>query len=371
VFPGVVRKVVSVDTVCIPEFCYEKVWYDCYQNRTEEGAAGQQDADWCGLAVLWNTAFDCEGDIRPLYGIDCGDCIPCRCPDPEEVLTAILRTDDQPCQSAIDELELILNPVSANPVDPIGSTAGWWAEWTLVGSYPKVGNRLPVDPFTYSGEEFTDVFIVPVGDGVAECDIEVWLEFGDGHWEQYTGGFTPTGPLESFEAEVQAGAEEDFCTIFYERSYRYGMFMSCEDGEGIASNKIYHLHFEGTPLVTGLQFTFDNGLKVPTSNMIIPDGPMSSLEIEDECCEDFYLWDVDITGGDTSPDCTSGLFSGAWNNMKWHVFGGCQCWIYDTYGTGVPQALPNSCCDPPGVPRTTSPRRVWIEIRYIDLCPMG
>lgn len=337
VISGKINRVLSsTPSFCPPLrlMCEEFVWLTCMNYAPQADDPWPLQKTWCNWGKLVKKDFDVSGDVRDVYGVDCGDC-GCFCFNEGEVVMARFQTDQ--C-SSLDGLEFELRCISRDPINT-GTVPGpdqvyFWGEFTYQGVYPKLGLSFPLESgqeINHGGNLVDSVIIVPgCGNNDDPCGIlEVFYE--------WNGDFFPVSGNIHLDPGGSIGAEwipvlnAQGCIDYCDRSYRYGVRILCtgvRDIDNILVNGspgpavIYHL-LQGSAASAGVIDPCDDVL-VPTPGDEIEDpGTAGSVS---NCCFKTYDMNVGLTFGNTytcnltlPSDQNSVSFS--INPMLWHVLG--------------------------------------------------
>lgn len=311
---------------CLPDFCIVPVWMYCV--NTQAGDPWPNGASWCDFGKRVKQNFDCLGDTRDVYLIDCGNCDPCHCPGTH--MQATIQPFD--CQSAVT---LTLTAVTQDPIEEDGFQ-GWWGEWTYTGFYPIVAVMMPVTPFSFNGEMHQEVYITIGCNATSYATVEdfctagaVYVQMASGAFVAYTGAYTVTG---GSIAEVSI-VDGDECQLFCSRTFKYGMFVRCSNGN-LFGGKIYHLYPENS-----LARHTDSlaGLSVPSADRIFGADNIAHTAPSD-CCEYIESGKIDLNTGRTyicdvdMPNESGGGVLTAINVIAYHVIGACKDTIAQRYG---------------------------------------
>lgn len=331
-FPGEIFRIDSASTnFCEPAYCVTPVWLYCYQgvSQYQPWPLGE---GWCDFGRFIRSNFNCAGDGRDVYGIDCGLCTPCDCPGAH--MYATVQAFD--CQG---DKGFSMTKVSQNPITGSGSE-GWWGEFTLSGFYPLSVMQIPTVLFSFNGEDHTEVYVslacnqTPYATLADLCTAgKVYVLMLSGDYVEYTGPYESTGvDLE------QTFVDSEDCQVFCSRTFTYGVFIQCSVNpdplqKSLSGGVIYHLWPEGS--ITRIEDPL-LGLSVPSpgQNFDDPDSiDMVGLDNQPttvECCEYTQLGRFNPDFGDTYscgaivlPNDISGRTCSS-DVMKYHVFGGCK-----------------------------------------------
>jgi hypothetical protein len=334
------------DSYCAPKTKRSRVWARC-----ANGYTGFLPVGYCRLGVKICNQFLCDGERRPVFMFDCGNCAPCVCPDPCDIMTFTLSTDNanDDCASLINGITGIMRCVDQIPVfdDPPPTTPeeydaakGWWGEFEVIGVKPRILYGCMAD---YNGliNQLIYIEISCGGQGVPPGTI----------LGKYTDELDPISAPVTFKSGIFSclPLTDEFGEQLYAvRTYQYGIWAQCGDLAGSITNvQIFWL--KDPELRTGADVKTITpecddecpggltGRQVATSSALWGDRGFTESS---PCCANSHVYfalpflfecsqildDVPIIGmgvqpeGQTScPDCGSGT----------HSFAGCPCINYN------------------------------------------
>jgi hypothetical protein len=333
----------ETETFCAPNICIVPVWLWCYQGvepNSEDVPIAEEKK--CQFGRLIKPDHDCSGDIRDVYGIDCGGCAH-RCPE-EEVKVTVLT----PVCCLDTEITFMAKCVLVDPMRPGTTGNGWWGEFEIVGDYPMIAYPLTVVPDPENGVPDTIFVVIGCETGnLCETDL-YYIDPGvlGVDYSQFEGAFElpPGDPIVGLPVVITETIDEVTCALYCTRTYRYGVYFSCTAEGQLVDGKIYRLKPTSMADPTGVL----DHCTIPPTQVPIPadsiNGAGDDITFEGRGCEAMDLGDIDQNLS-TAWSCEVELLGGAppgttisAEPFLAETFGGCRGW--QGSGPSIPMCVP-------------------------------
>jgi hypothetical protein len=336
------------NSYCAPKTVRERVWARC-----ANGFTGFLVEGYCRVSAKICNSFLCDGERRPVFMFDCGNCAPCVCPDTCDIITATFFTDNpnDDCGAIINGITVVLRCVDEHPLfgpsDPGDPEAnrGWWGEFEVIGITPRILYSVLAD---FNGLEDQTLLLEVACGGVAETPGTIIGKYDEA-------GEPVAGPI-TYKTGITGCVPmlDEFGEQLYKiRTYQYGLWTKCQaPNSSVGPVDIYWL--KDPEMRSGL----DVQVVEPDCSDECPDqeprtivtanalwGDRGFVE-QSPCCANSHVYsmtpatleciqeldDIPITELGAQED---GLTTcpGCWHG--YHPFAGCPCEIIEGPGVGV------------------------------------